>query len=798
MNSNNNIIQQLNHNFARLGAWSLQHRWWVLGLCLIVLGGSVHFAQQVRMNNGFDAFFNEHDPVYLAYNQYRRDFGSDEIAYLLYDASEYEHGVFNHKLMTQISTLSTRLENEVPFVKDVTSISNSEVLLPVEDGIEIIKLKEDFPEHQQGLLDFADKYMAKPIYIGGFVSSDRSHGAISLDMTRSSVDPIDRIRLDPEGGSGLDNLYPQASYLAINKLLAEAPFNNIPFYFSGDVALNSEFNYIALSDMSLTMSLAFIVVALLLFYFFRGNVLGVIGPLVVVILSIIITVGFMGIMKWDMDLMFSLVPTLLIAIGVAQSVHILSEFRICYSYTLDRQAAIRETLEQVGTPCLLASLTTAAGFLAMSISPIKSISHMAVYTGMAVLAAFFLSLTLLTFFLSFGKPQSRESIQKRNHNPRLAAFLGAIAQFTINYPKQIIGIFLVLCVLAGIGLSKVSVDSNFLLDFRKDEPIRVTSEYIDRTMGGTGSLVYLFDTGVSDGIKNPEVLKEIDRFQQELNNKAPLVKKTYSIVDLIKDINQSFNEGDPAYYRIPDSRELIAQYLLVYELSGGEELADFVSSDYSRANIEIRMQMSSSSVMAKLKQELEAYLKQQPLLHSEQAATGIGALWIQLMDYITESQLRGVLLAFTVITLLMCLIFRSLKIGLISMIPNIAPAMFTVGLIGWLDVHLDYTKLLVAPIAIGIAVDDTIHLLTRFHNEFTKHRNYQVALKNAMNTVGRALMITSVVLVAGFSMLTFATLESQMWFGILLSLTILLALIADFLVMPALILLTKPFGKETG
>lgn len=796
MEQKTNVIDRLNHAFSYIAVWSLKNRWIVLFLSLLLLFVSGYFAQHVRMNNSFDAYFDSHDPVYKAYLQYRKDFGSDEVAYLLYDADNYEHGVFDLSLMEKINTLSQRIEEEVPFVKEVNSIPNAEVLIPVEDGIEIIKLEDDFPESQDAMLDFAEGFMKKQIYIDGYVSGNRQYGAIQIDMLKSSVDPLEEIRFEPEGGDGLENLYPQASDSALSKLLAEEQFSDIKFYASGDVQLNAVFNRIAYQDMEQTMTLAFVVVAILLLFFFKGSVIGVIGPMAIVILSVVVTLGFMGVLGWDMDLMFSMVPTLLIAIGVAQAVHIISEFRIAYADCLDRQQAIRRTLELVGAPCLLTSLTTGAGFLAMSISPIKTISHMAVYTGISVIGAFFLSITLLSFFLSFGKNKSEQKIVMKNNNPVLEKLLLTVAHFTIRFPKQIIIVTLALCIFAAVGVNKVIVDSNFLMDFNEKEPIRIATEHIDNTMGGTGSLVYLFNTAEADGIKNPEVLREMDRVQRELNSKTPLVKKTFSIVDLIKDINQSFHDGDPAYYSIPESKDLIAQYLLVYELSGGEELHNFVSSDYSRANIEARIRMASSSHMAQLKHEMENYLQENPLQHSKVEATGIASLWIKLMDYITESQLKGMTLAFAVIALMMCFIFRSVKVGLISMIPNLAPVLFTLGLIGWMGVNLDYSKLLIAPIALGIAVDDTIHLLTRYHNEFKKHRNYEKALIEAISNVGRALFITSVVLVAAFSTFMLATLESQIWFGILLTLTIILALVADFLVMPALILVLKPFGKE--
>ncbi len=790
-----NTVTYLNEVFANVGVWSLRNRWPIFAFCVAILVGSLVLASSVRVNNSFDAYFDISDPGYAAYLQYREDFGSDEIVYILYDASHLEDGVFDLELMARIGELTERFETEVPFVKEANSIANSEVLVPIEDGLDVIELMDDFPETREQMQDFAEQFMARPMYIGGYVTEDRKFGAIRIDMDKSSIDPIDEIRLDPEGGDGLENVYPQVSDTALMNILNEERYADINFYVSGDVPLNSVYNRIVMADMGTSMLISFAVIGFILLFFFRSFI-GMIGPLAIVFLSILITVGFISLVGWDIDMMFGMVPTLLAAIGTAHAVHIISEFRIYYAQYQDRQKAIQETLHLVGAPCLLTSLTTAAGFIALSISPIKTIAHMAIYTSLSVLAAFFLSITLLTFFLSFGKPQNPEKISKSSSNPWLTKILKGIAHFNIRYPKQILLVSLGVFVGAGVGLTKVEVDSNFLLDFSEDVPIRVTTEFVDDTMGGIGSIIYLFDSGEAEGIKNPEVLREIERFQAFVDQQTPMVKKTYSIVDLIKEINQNFHEGDPAYYKIPESRELIAQYLFFYELSGGNEISEFMSPDYSRANLEIRVELTNSSKVAELKEVLDQYEMEHPFTHTTNEFTGIGSLWIQLMDYITLSQLQGVGLAFVVIAALMCFIFRSIKVGMISMIPNVAPAVLTVGLIGWLGVYLDYMKLLIAPIAIGIAVDDTIHMLTRLQHEFHKRKNYNEALIAAMSDVGRALLITSIVLICGFSVNCVSQMDSQFWFGILLAMTIFIALVADFFVMPAIILLTKPFGPE--
>jgi predicted RND superfamily exporter protein len=795
-----NYVERLSALFGRIGAWSFDHRWVVLAACLLILGASVFLASRARFDNSFEAYFNKDDPVYSDYQEYRENFGSDEIAYILYEAPGRPHGPFDLEVMRKIQTLTEALEEEVPFVNEVTSLANVEFVEGVPDGIEIYELLEEFPESQEALLEIRDKVLSKPLYVGGLVSADARYAAIILEMDRSSVDPLDEIRLDPEGGDGLANLYPQAAYHPIEEILARPEYEGIVFHHVGDVALNAIYNEIIAGESSGLAGIAFCVIAGLLYFFFRRPI-GVIGPLAVVFLSIMVCLAFISLMGWRLDLMFIMLPTLLIAVGVACSVHIIAEFRAYHAELGDRREAARRTLYLVGTPCLLTSLTTAAGFAAMSIAPIKAISHFAIYSAVGVVAAFALSVTLLFVFLSFGRQvsgreASDEEMLRAKGGRRFQAALAALARFDVRFRKSIIAGFSLLFIASALGIARLEVDSNFLNEFSPEEPVRQSIEYVDDIMGGTYSFIYLFDTGESDGIKNPAVLREMARFQAEADTHTDLVNKSYSVGDVLMDLNRSFHEGDLAYNVLPETRELVAQYLLLYEMSGGEEAEEYVSGDFSRASLELRLKAVESSELAKLSEALEAYLAEHPTEASTVRVTGIGALWLQLMDYITQSQIRGFLLAFTVIGALLCFVFRSLKIGLIAMVPNLSPVVMTLGVMGWIELPLDYVRLLIATVAIGISVDDTIHHMTRFDLEFRRRGSYREALHASMVDVGRALVITSVVLVLGFLVFHFSALDSTASFGTLLAATIFVALAADFLLMPALVMTLRPFGPE--
>jgi predicted RND superfamily exporter protein len=795
-------IEALSRLFERIGGWSYDHRWIVLGICALLLAASGYFAATVRFDNSFEAYFDLDDPAYTAYLRFREDFGSDEVSYILYEAPGSPHGPWNLEVMRKIAQLSEALEEEVPFVDQVISLANVEFLEPMPGGIRIHDLLDEFPESQTALLEIRDKVLAKPLYVGSLASAEGQHAAIIIEMEMSSIDPLEEIQLDPDAGEGLDNLYPQVSYDKILEILARPAYRDIVFHHTGDVPLNAVVNRIASSESATLGGICFLLIAVALLLVFRRPI-GVIGPLAVVGLSVLICVGLVGWIGWELDLMFGMLPTLLIAVGVADAVHLLSEFGGYHASLGDRREAVRRTMYLVGVPCLLTSLTTAVGFASMSIAPIKTIAHFAAYSAAGVIAAFLLSVTLLAVFLSFGrrvpKRPATEQEKLRAKGGRLVQeLLKAISRFDVRHRGAILAFSALVFVLCGLGTTRLRVDSNFLNDLSDEMPVRQATSYADEVMGGTNSFIYLFDTGATDGIKDPAVLREIERLQAKADEQSHLVKKTYSVVDLLKDINQSFHDGDPAYHMVPETRDLTAQYLLLYEMSGGEELEKYVSSDYSRGNLRLRCKWTESSRLAEMKEELDSYLQSEPLRASTSSVTGIGALWLQLVDYITESQIRGFLIAFAAIASMMCLLFRSVKLGLLAMIPNVSPVVLTLGMMGWLGVHLDYIRLLIAPVAIGIAVDDTIHLVTRYRHEFQSCRDYRRALLASMTSVGRALLVTSVVLVLGFLVFRFSVMDSQASFGLLLAVTIAVALVANFFLMPALILTFRPFGPEGG
>lgn len=784
--------------FGQMGLWLYGHKAviFLVALVLIVVGS--HFASKAQMDNGWDSFFDESDPAYNAYTVYQQDFGSDEVAYILYSVPNSEHGPFDLSAMERVAELTEALEFEVPFVKEVTSLTNVEFMTAEEDFLEIHELGLDMPGNQEEMLEKREAMMAKPAYRGAIVDDAALHGAIILEMTAASNDPQSTLRLDPEGGYGLENLYPQVSAKKIVELLNQPEYADIAFRTSGDVFMNSTYNELFDTETTLLTSLTFVLVSLIALICFRGQLLGLVAPLSVVLLALILTVAFIVIAGYKIGLLFLIAPVLLTAIGVAQSVHLITEFNLLRAHGMTRKAAVQKTLEHVAMPCLLAAVTTAISFLVMAGSNLRGLAEMAVYLGAGVLLTFIASITLMICFMSMGRDATKRTVDpSENRSTLLYRILDKVVAINMHHGAAILAIFSGIIVISAIGISKLHVGFNFLDEFKPHVDFRQHTEYVQEHMGGVLSFAIIYDAGEPDAIKSARILSHLAALQSA-SERSPLVEKSYSVADILKDINQSFHGDDPAYYRLPDSNELIAQYLLMYEISGGEELEDYVSGDYSRTTLELRVDMADSGPITELLEELEAYLAANPLEGVTVHITGVGMLFVKVATYIADSQVQGYTLAFIIIAIVLCIAFRSIPVGLLAMIPNLFPVIIGLGLVGWLGQHLDYFKMLLATVAIGIAVDDTVHTTSRLRKEFLQRGNYEEAVRVTLRSVGRALVITTTILTGSFLVYLVSELEILASFGTLLATTMVAALMADLFLLPALVLVLKPFGPEHG
>jgi len=666
------------------------------------------------------------------------------------------------------------------------------------DFLEISELGLDMPDDQELMNERKHAMLAKPAYIDSLVDRTAEHGALIVEMSVTSSDPWESLRFDPDGGDDVQNFYPQVPAHAISAILDKTDYDGIDFYLTGDVTMNTSYNEV-IGGESGPLALATLLVAgLIALVNFRFHPLGFAAPLAVIVVSLVLMVGFMGLVGYDLTMLFLIAPNMLIAIGVAQSIHLISEFRLLHGSGLDRRSAVQQTFEHVAVPCLLAALTTALGIVAMAGSELRALAEMSIFLGVGVMLTFVGSITLMVCLLAFGPEYANATVKKEaSDRAGMARFLSAVSAFNTRHSRLIIATFTALIVVCLMGVSQLRIAFNFIEDFKPSTDFRRQTDYIRTVMGGMLNVAIVYDSGKTDGIKSAALLNHMAGLQA-LADESPIVKKTYSLVDVLKDLNQSMHADDPASYVLPAGDELISQYLLLYEISGGRELEDYVSTDFQRTTLELRLDFVESDQIEALLAELQTFVDANPVSGVDIKFTGIGLLWVSMSDYIADSQLQGYTLVFIMIALILSVAFRSVYIGMIAMVPNLFPVFLVLGFMGWMDIALDYLRLLLATVVIGIAVDDTVHVVMRMKKEFLRTGCYQDAMHNALMSVGRALCVTTLILALAFLVYQMSSMEALSRFGTLLSVTMVAALLADLFLLPTLICTLKPFGPEAS
>lgn len=783
--------------FEKLAGRLVEHRYWVLALGLLLMAVSFWGASKIKVDSSIATVFTPNDPTYMAYAEYLQDFDSDEVCYILYKPRTKE-GVFDFETMRKITDLTEVLSQEVPFVDKVTSLANVEFIQALgENDMEINDLLLDFPDDQAALLELKPKVLAKQNYQNLVISKDGKYAAIVLEMAVSRLDDLESLKLDPAGGTFSSNLYPGVSFSKVNEILARPEYQGTDFYVTGDVSINAERNRMLTADTAYIVLASLAVVLLMSVYFFNATVMGVIGPIMIVLMSIVVTVGLMGFNGWAIGVFFGMVPTLLCAIGVAQSVHILIDYQRALVETHNRNTAIILAIKKVGGPCLLAASTTALSFLVMLSSEMQTLREMALFASMGIMAAFLLSVAVLAVCMSrSGSGHYVKNLHKdfSVHNSVLT-----IIESVIDHNRRRSGVILISSfVLIGgalLGLSQLKVQVELIEDFKPSVKIRQHTEFVEDKMSGNASLVFLIDSQRENGIKNVEFMRGVERLQNYAET-LPLVRDTRSIVNILKEVNQSFHQDQEEYFVLPEESDLLAQYMLVYEFSGGDQLSDFVSLDSSTTALKLRLAMAASHELGEVVEKMEAYVGANPIQASTVKTTGMGLLWVKIGEYIINTQISSYLLVFVAIFVLVSVVFGSIKLGAISMIPNLAPIFVCMGVMGWIGVPLDHYKIMIGTIALGIAVDDTIHLITRFRSRFMSVGNYDKAMARCLRDVGPALVITTLILVGAFMTYMISEMLTLASFGVLLGSSITLALLADLYLLPCLITKLKLFGPE--
>ncbi|HIK79384.1 MAG TPA: hypothetical protein EYF94_00425 [Porticoccaceae bacterium] len=621
------------------------------------------------------------------------------------------------------------------------------------------------------------------------------------------------------------------------------------YYPVGEPTIMSQMQDV-LEQLRILGFLMVIIFAVLLWVLFR-SASALVWSMVTITLSVAWCWGVTVLLGVTLSSMIALTILLIFSVGIADCVHVMSAYFSFRREGIEHYAALTKSYEKVGLAILLTTVTTAAGILVLATSNLEPIRIFALMCAFGVVLAFFFTIVLLPILLDLWHPTAvteKGSVADRlgdrwhalGNGPKLVialatataifAVLGGMLGLFINTvialtywiinahqqilarvptiiegaPRLILAFFAIILALCIYGSTKIVIDTNISGLFKDDHPLAVAVNVVDNNMAGSQDMEVMIDTKTVDGMLDVELLAAVDELQTSLEERYPnTIGRTYSLANIVKDTNQVMNDDNPEFYRIPESNQAVSQLLYLFNSANPEDRRNLVSDDYSRSHIAVTSRSMGSfgyqQMFAEVELDIEARFAHLKTAYPdlEIVLTGTMATFMVVSDEIARSQFNGFALALVLISLIMIITLGSLRGGVMGMIPNAIPAFLAFGLMGLLGIPLDTDTLLIAPVILGIAVDDTIHFMTHYRVELTKSKSISIALESAIREVGQAVMFTTMVIGLGFAVLSFSDYLGMAKVGFFGSLSIFFALFCDLFLIPAMIIIFKPsFGVD--
>ncbi len=738
----------------------------ILSIIIIITIGCAFLYSKLPVETSVESLIMEDDPDLLFYNTFKEQFGEDE--FLVVGFSEPR--IFSPAYLRFIQKLTEQFEN-IEEVDDVVSLTNVEDIIGSEDDFVVEPLVKEVPDDSHSIETIKHRALTNPLIEGNLVSPD-GKAALFVIRTRSHPD---------------DETYDARLISKVKEVLENRPdqFRHINFHLAGWLVTDVNMSGYMNKDLKSLMPLTYALIIGLLVFFLR-NGWAVFLSILNVSVCLVCTMAVLYLTGGAVSPMTAILPPLIMALSVSDSVHIFTEF-----LKKDRSQAplpqiMRETLRHLWVPCFLTSLTTAVGFASLSISSIPPIRHFGLAAAGGMMIEFCLSMSIIPIGIYFFK--NFASLKQPSHL-KAGSVQGLVQKLAVLIPRAkvyVCGLSVLLIGLSVWGISKLNVETNLMEYFKKKSEVYQDARFIDQELGGVNTLEVSFEAKERDAFLLPANLKVIEKIAEYLRER-PEIGKVTSINDFLKEMNQSFHSEDPAYYDLPDSREMAAQYLLLY---GGDELDNFVDTSYQWARLSARITEHSSSrlkvYIEQLKNFIEKNLGESDL---QIRVTGKTYLVNKLVKNIVDSQVQSLSVAFLIIFGMLFIVFRSVSIGFISIIPNMLPIIFNLGFMGLAGIPLNTATAIISAVAIGIAVDDTIHFLNQYQNERQIGKSIRQATATAIETKGVPIMTTSLILIGGFGVLVVSSFVPTIQFGLLCSIIMLFAVVSDLAILPAVLLL---------
>lgn len=744
---------------------------------IIILGITTVFffamKENTRMETDLDKYMPESHPAFVYSNQAEEWFNIKDGIII---AVENKNGIYNTSTLAKIKSLTKELEAMKEVEKsDVTSLYTADNITGSEWGLEVEPFFTKVPESESKLKAIQSAVRENDMVYRRLISEDDTVALIIANIS--------------------DDVFTEEFYQRILDLTADYEGEET-LYVAGRPIVEGTMATLGPADMAKMVPIVIIVIILVL-YLLMNSIKATVMTLAVVLFSVLWTFGLMAAVGIPIYAVSTMIPVMLIAIGVADGIHLINHLRqyMAKNPEADKDSALADMMKHMWKPVVMTSVTTAIGFVSLLTSQVYPIKYFGLFTAFGVMMAMSFSLILLPAGLKvMGLPKWK---QDRNKSVVKTGFSGRYSRFILKNKLTALLLTALIIFVSLWGMTRVWIDTSFLSQFEEDTGIVQADNFINDNFGGTSTLNVILDADEPDAFKNPEVLIAIEEMQDDLEDSLDKVGNSFSITDYLNRMNMVMHEDDPSFDKTPETKEMVAQYLLLYEMSGDpENLWEVVDYHYQKANLTFQLKDDSSQTISTAITQIEEHVSGLRDLGITVNYAGSGYKALVFSQLILEGQIQSILISLVIVIVLLAFMFKSLLLGFIAAVPIVITAFISFGIMGILNIPLSTTTALLSSIAIGIGIDYAVHFIEMYRNNSFKGETKSQTLERTMQHSGKAILYNAVVVIAGFLVLTFSLFPPNRALGALVSLNMFTSFIGTVSIMAIFLYQSNIFFKK--
>lgn len=757
-------------NLKKAPLWIVDNALTCLGIILVI---TVFFAYQLpklEIDASAEGLMVEKDPARTYYEEIKKKFGSDNLTVILIKSQD----VFTTEVLQTIQRLSNALR-ATPGVSRVESLTTVNNIKGEGDFLNTDPLVgTQIPKDADRLLKIRSDALGNSIFLGNIVSKD---GKVASINAYTDATPGDK-----DFNSKFTKI--------VDSLIEKEKRQGMEIYQIGTPLTKVTLGEYIQGDMVWLVPLAVLFLLGTLLVSFR-TLQGCLIPAATGLISIIWVLGHMALIGYPVNVITAIIPALMVAIGFTEDAHIISEFHYELERGAEKMEALRKVAVQTALPILITTFTTVIGFGSLVTSDITMLIQFGVASAIGLTYNWIISQVVVVALLRYWplpkaiKPQ--QSTEEGKLTTGISHFMRKVGQWDYRWRNPIMVVSIVVTIISIYGWYIMQVNTDFISFFKETTFIRQRVKDIHDSLSGVINFYIVVETGKEDGAKEPETLRHVAKLQDYLKGLG-VADNTISLTNYLRVMHREMNQGDPKFDGIPDTPEAVAQYLLTLE---GPDLAKYVDHNSSTINVVVRHNITSSWELTQLLNQIKGYVDKNFPKNLKAQFTGEGILINNAADYMAWNQITGFAQTFFIIGLIHAALFMSFKAGLISLLPNVVPIVFNFGLMGFLGIPLNVGTSMIAAIALGIAVDDTVHFMVHYSRELNEVHDQEAATLHTLEALGRPIIYSSIALAAGFAILVFSNFIPTIYFGWLSAVVMIVAMVTEMTFTPILMMTTR-------